>query len=90
MPETFIPLITSSLLAAPPDAFRARVLPQSPATAAFQALNSPTSSSAQPGHAHPPASSARPPVVTLRREGDRVVGIHIECSCGQIIELACS
>ena len=30
------------------------------------------------------------PVVTLQREGERVTGIRIECSCGQIIELACS
>ncbi len=38
------------------------------------------------------AVAARPkrePRVLLQREGDRVVGIRIECSCGQLIELAC-
>jgi hypothetical protein len=30
------------------------------------------------------------PGVVLQREGDRVTGIRIECTCGQVIELACS
>ena len=29
------------------------------------------------------------PVVTLRREGDQVTGIRIECTCGKVIELDC-
>jgi hypothetical protein len=29
------------------------------------------------------------PRVSLQREGDRVTGIHIQCSCGQVIDLAC-
>jgi len=50
-----------------------------------------------PLRAHPPAacaqaaaSSAREPVVTLQKDGDRVTSIRIECSCGQVIELACT
>jgi hypothetical protein len=27
--------------------------------------------------------------VSLHRDGDRISGIHIECSCGQVIDLAC-
>lgn len=30
------------------------------------------------------------PTVTLQREGDKIVGIRVECACGQVIELACS
>jgi len=30
------------------------------------------------------------PKVTLHREGDRISAIHIQCSCGQIIDLTCS
>lgn len=29
------------------------------------------------------------PCVTLKRDGDRVSAIRIQCSCGQIVELAC-
>ncbi len=36
------------------------------------------------------SSPAREPVVTLQKDGDRVIGIRIECGCGQVIELACS
>jgi hypothetical protein len=28
-------------------------------------------------------------VVTLRRNGDVVSGIRIQCKCGQVIDLAC-
>ena len=40
---------------------------------------------------HQPASHApcREPVLTLRREGEKVTSIHIECACGQVIDLAC-
>ena len=27
--------------------------------------------------------------VVVKREGDKVTGIHIQCSCGQLIDLAC-
>jgi hypothetical protein len=50
-----------------------------------------------PLRAHSPAAcaetaspSAREPVVTLQKDGERVIGIRIECGCGQVIELACS
>ncbi len=29
------------------------------------------------------------PVVSLRREGDKVIGIRVECTCGSVIELDC-
>jgi len=30
------------------------------------------------------------PRVTLQRDGDRISAIRIQCSCGQVIELACA
>jgi hypothetical protein len=43
-------------------------------------------------HAHTPGSppALSQPVVTLQREGDKVIGIRIACVCGQVIELACA
>lgn len=35
-----------------------------------------------------PASPCEPRV-TLQREGGRISAIHLQCSCGQTIELAC-
>lgn len=29
------------------------------------------------------------PQISLQRDGDKVVGIRIECSCGQVIQLDC-
>lgn len=47
------------------------------------------------GSATPPVlgatvrNSACEPHIAVQREGDRVTGIRIQCSCGQIIDLAC-
>lgn len=37
-----------------------------------------------------PNSSKCEPKVSLHREAERITGIHIECSCGQIIDLKCN
>jgi hypothetical protein len=37
-----------------------------------------------------PNSSSCEPKVSLQREADQITGIHIECSCGQVIDLKCS
>ncbi|HWD21206.1 MAG TPA: hypothetical protein VHB20_18205 [Verrucomicrobiae bacterium] len=41
--------------------------------------------------AKPPSAAepCRQPSVTLQRDGDKVTSIRIECSCGQIVDLAC-
>ena len=38
-----------------------------------------------PAHAH-----GRLPVVTLKRDGDRVTHIQVRCSCGEVVELDCA
>jgi hypothetical protein len=39
--------------------------------------------------ASPGTDDAHLPVITLKKEGDRVVQIRVQCVCGQIIDLAC-
>ncbi len=44
------------------------------------------------GHAAHHTNGAAPcqePSVTLQRDGDKITSIHIECPCGQVIDLAC-
>ena len=37
----------------------------------------------------PPAAHERLPVVTFKRDGDRVTRIQVRCSCGEMVELDC-
>ena len=53
--------------------------PQTPA--GFRLLNQPNGPGA--------SDQAGKPQVTLRREGDRVTQIRVQCACGQVIELEC-
>jgi hypothetical protein len=41
------------------------------------------------GAAPAPAKPSCEPRVSLQRDGDKIIGIHIQCSCGQLIDLAC-
>jgi len=42
------------------------------------------------GLAEAAAKACGRPSVKLQRQGETVSGIRIECSCGQVIELACA
>jgi len=44
--------------------------------------SSPVACAKSPPHAKP--------VVTLKRDGDHVTHIHIQCGCGEVIELECA
>ncbi len=52
----------------------------------FQAAESSIPGSPAPGGAR---NSQCEPRVSIQRDGDRISGIHIQCSCGQVIDLAC-
>jgi hypothetical protein len=44
-------------------------------------------------HLHEGTAAAKTngsPRISLRREGDRITHIQVECGCGQVIELECS
>ena len=66
--------------------FRPKVLPGGNTAAAFKPLTPGTA----PHSHHSTVTSGAQPLVTLKREGDLVTGIRIQCACGQVIELACS
>ncbi len=80
MSTPFIPLTLagkSGTQANAPTFQRLAVLPQ--------AQPAPPSVGTTPCAQHP----ATAPVVTLRRDGDHVTHIRIQCPCGQLIELEC-
>ena len=78
--ETFVPLAADPVAADPAKAFRMMTVDQ-PADAQSQ-RSWPSVVTANP----PPACEPR---ISLVREKDRVTGIHIQCSCGQVIDLVC-
>ena len=59
-------------------------------------LRSTSSVAVKPAPTNPPGESPKSehgcatPKVTLQKTGDVVSGIRIQCSCGQVIELACA
>jgi hypothetical protein len=82
--DAFVPL-TSAQPARPGELteFRATVVSNPGAMQKFQAVE--VSAPARPGST-PAVCSPR---VNVQRDGDRVTGIHIQCSCGQVIDLSC-
>jgi len=82
--DTFVPL-TSTPPAGESREFRIQVIPQPHSAPAFQALEpaSPQETGAAPG------GKNCEPRLLLQREGDRITSIRVQCSCGQIMDLAC-
>jgi hypothetical protein len=81
MSESFIPLVPASAGSreAAFSALHLNGLTTRSASSAAQA-------SGAGGSAH---EACGKPVVTLKRNGAVVSGIHIECACGQVVDLAC-
>lgn len=63
--------------------FRMTVVPRPAASEKFQPIAQPA---AEAGQANSPC---REPNVIVNREGQRITSIRVECSCGQVIDLAC-
>lgn len=85
--ESFVPLGPASPQpAGERREFRATVISQSSQAQSFQSVAAAAVPSMPNPVAHAPACE---PKVSLQRDGNRVTGIHIQCSCGQVIELAC-
>jgi hypothetical protein len=84
MPDSFVPLVAAPVSNLAPALLPLKVLSQgqTEAKALFEPL-------AAAGRAEQPAKACGRPSVTLQRQGEFVSGIRIECSCGQVIELAC-
>jgi hypothetical protein len=85
--ESFVPLTPASPHpAGERREFRATVISQSSQAQTFQSVAAAAVSSIANPTAH---ISNCEPKISLQRDGNRVTGIHIQCSCGQVIELSC-
>jgi hypothetical protein len=82
MNESFLPLSHAALSgsATGGSGFRVTVVKEGGDLQSFQPLG-------RAGKAH--SGGQCEPSVTLQRDGDRVSAIRIQCSCGQVVELAC-
>ena len=85
MSDVFVPLGPAAMSAAA-NGFTPLSLKSFPSAAAKNAPGSNGASAPAPAH---PAAGCPPPKVTLQRQGDLVTGVRIQCSCGQVMELAC-
>jgi hypothetical protein len=86
--ESFVPLISAAPNASSERAnFQAKVVPNPDQAQKFQPAESSIPASHAPGAAA--RSSQCEPRVSLQRDGDRITGIRVQCSCGQVIDLAC-
>ena len=88
--DSFVPLTTAPLASPGKRAdFKATVVPQAQVQQ-FQSAPPPAAASA-PVHAVAPAPRAAncEPRVNIQRDGNRVTGIQVQCSCGEVIQLAC-
>ena len=81
MNEPFVPLSKNAMPGQNRTDFRVSIVSDAENSRPFQPL----------GHASGKIGAGVPcePHVTLQRDGGRVSAIRIQCSCGQVIELAC-
>ena len=81
MNEPFLPLNKNAMRGQSRADFRVSIVSDAENLRHFQPL----------GHAGGKAGAGDQcePRVTLQRDGERVSSIRIQCSCGQVIELAC-
>jgi hypothetical protein len=87
MPSAFVPFLKSGGKSA---VTAAAIGTDSAAMAGAFAALVPKSTTASPGCAHAANAETAQPIVTLKRDGDRVTHIHIQCACGQVVELECA
>lgn len=90
--EPFIPLAATALPDGRRADWRVTVLKSEEQTAAFEPLppvSPATSAKLPPGRTPRPAATGCEPRVTVEREGEIISAIRVQCSCGQVIELAC-
>lgn len=82
MNEPFIPLNATAKPVPGQTDFRVTILNPTENPRPFRSLNR------GPGGSGQPKSDCQPSI-KLQRDGARISAVHIQCSCGQLIELAC-
>ena len=85
--ESFVPL-TASVNTSENRDFTVSVIPQVERAQNFKPLDKSAIPSADSG---PSGVKKQPcePKLSMQRDGDRITSIRIQCSCGQVMELAC-
>jgi hypothetical protein len=84
--ETFVPLMTA-LPCGENREFRVTVIPQNETAQPFQKLEE-VVSGATPASVTNGKKSCEPRL-SLQRDGEHVTNIRIQCTCGQMMDLAC-
>jgi hypothetical protein len=85
--DNFVPL-TSASPASDSREFRIKIIPQADSAQSFQALEQTAPKEAGSTSVH--AGKNCEPQLLLQRDGARITNIRIQCSCGQIMDLACA
>ena len=84
--DHFVPLTTAAP-AGENREFHVKVIPQAGPAQSFKTLEPAVSKA---GESAPAAGGKNcEPSLSLQRDGGRITGIRIQCSCGQIMDLAC-
>ena len=93
MSNSFVPLVPASSASSAPAAARN---PQTPASNRVTVVDpakikfTPIQAAAGPAsHAHASSTPDLAPEVRIKKEGERIVGFQILCSCGQVFDFAC-
>jgi hypothetical protein len=84
--EPFVPLTAASPSGENRE-FRVTVIPQNGAAQPFQTLEQVVSGAVEHGSLNGKKNCE--PRLSLQRDGERVTNIRIQCSCGQMMDLAC-
>ena len=83
--ESFVPLTTAKV-ANENREFRVTVISQANPAQNFQTLGQ---VAAAAEHNAPNAKKNCEPRLSVQRDGEQITNIRVQCSCGQVMELAC-
>jgi hypothetical protein len=85
--DPFVPLTAAAPKAGERQEFRVTVVRQPEGVQPFRSLEPKAPAAA--GAAAAPRGPGCEPRVSVQREAERVTGIRVQCTCGQVIDLAC-
>ena len=84
--DAFLPL-TPATIGDKNREFRVTVIPQAESVPGFKNLAQ--TGAVATANGPTPAQRNCEPRLSLQRDGDRIASIRLQCSCGQVMELAC-
>jgi hypothetical protein len=84
--DAFLPL-TSATTGDKNRDFRVTVIPQAESVPGFKNLTQ--IGAAETANAAAGSGKNCEPRLSLQRDGDRIASIRVQCSCGQVMDLAC-